>query len=78
MTEEQKSNDQNSKYREPGYTKSLQAARESFPGDIVTGIRDFFPTSALEGKVTPPDSTGGACPCASTKNYSRVFSMSPA
>ena len=76
-TEEQKSNEPNSKYREAGYTQLLEVARASFPGDVATGIRDIYPTTVLEGKVTPPDSSGGACSCASTKNYSRVFSMSP-
>lgn len=74
-TEEQK--DPNSKYKDQGYTELLDVARASFSGDIATGIRDVFPTSVLEGKVTPPDSSGGGCSCASTKNYSRVFSMSP-
>ena len=76
-TEEQKSNVPNSEYKEPTYTQLLQVARASFPGDIATGIRDVFPTTVLEGKVSPTDSSGGGCSCASTKNYSRVFSMSP-
>ena len=76
-TEEQKSDDPNSKYKEQGYTELLQVARASFAGDIATGIRDVFPTNVLEGKVSPTDSSGGACSCASTKNYSRLFSMSP-
>ena len=76
-TEEQKSNDPNSEYREQSYTELLQVARASFSGDVVPGIRDIYPTTVLEGKVSPTDSSGGACSCASTKNYSRVFSMSP-
>jgi Clostripain family len=76
-TEEQKSSDPNSEYREQEYTELLKVGRAAFPGDIATGIRDVLPTTVLEGKVSPTDSSGGACSCASTKNYSRVFSMSP-
>ena len=66
-----------SKYKELGYQTLIKNLRESFPTANAVGARDFFPTSTLEGKVTPPDSTGGACSCASMKNYSREFSMSP-
>ncbi len=76
-TEEQKIIDPNSKYQEPTYTQLLQVARASFPGDVVIGLSDVLPTTVLEGKVSPTDSSGGGCSCASTKNYSKVFSMSP-
>lgn len=77
LTEEDRLNDQNSEYSDEEYRRLLADARESFPAELAVGSRDFSSTDVLEGKVTPPDSTGGACSCASTKNYSRVFSLSP-
>jgi len=60
---------------DPAYQKALDIARQSFQAAVATDGHEFIPTSVLEGKVSPPDS-GGACSCASTKNYSRNFSMS--
>jgi hypothetical protein len=75
MTEEQ--NDGNLKYRDPSYQELVGAVRDNLQAAVATTNRDFFPMSVLEGKVSPPDSSGGACSCASTKNYSRVFTISP-
>ncbi len=61
---------------DPAYKRALDAARVTFDAALSLGARDVTPTSALEGKISPPDSGGGACSCASTKNYSRLFSMS--
>jgi hypothetical protein len=76
MDEEQRA-DTSSKYGELDYKTLMENLRESFPAITATSTRDFFPMSVLEGKVSPADSTGGACSCASIKNHSRVFSMSP-
>lgn len=75
MKEEQA--DTASKYSEPGYITLMDKLDDSFPAMTVTSTRDFSSTTVLEGKVSPPDSTGGACSCASMRNYSRDFSMSP-
>jgi hypothetical protein len=77
IAEEDRANSQNLEFRDPEYRRLLEAARKAFPEEVVIGSRDVIPTSVLEGKITPPDSGGGACTCASTRNYSRVFSMSP-
>jgi hypothetical protein len=66
-----------SRYHEEGYRTLIDNLRASFPTANEVTARDFFPTSTLEGKITPSDSTGGACSCASMKNYSRDFSLSP-
>lgn len=66
-----------SRYKEEGYMALIQNLRQSFSTVDAVTARDFFPTSTLEGKVTPPDSTGGACSCASMKNYAKDFSLSP-
>ena len=60
---------------DPAYQNALDIASKSFQAAVGTDGREFSSTSVLEGKVSPPDS-GGACSCASTKNYSRDFSMS--
>jgi hypothetical protein len=74
---EEERNKEPSKYHEQGYKTLIENLRKSFSPTATVRSRDFFPTSTLEGKVTPPDSTGGACSCASMKNYSRKFSLSP-
>jgi Clostripain family len=78
LTEELKYGDENSEYQtDSEYKKALEMARATFAATVVaTGTRDVVSTSVLEGKVNPPDAGGGACTCASTKNYSRTFSMS--
>lgn len=76
LTEEQADGDPT--YLDPDYQTVLTAVRGSFEAAVQASTNhDFFPTSALEGKVSPPDAGGGACSCASTKNYPMVFSMSP-
>jgi len=77
LIEEERFEDQNLNYRNHEYRTLLEQARTTFPSEISIGSRDFFPTSALEGKVTPPDASGGGCACASIKNYSKKFSLSP-
>jgi len=78
LTEDDKYGDENVAYQiDPDYKKALDIARASFAAAVATNTHEFMSTSALEGKVSPPDSGGGACSCASTKNYSRKFSMSP-
>jgi Clostripain family len=77
LSEEDRTTDLASKYLDPGYKTLIANLEQSFTAEVSVGSRDFFPVSVLEGKVSPPDSTGGACSCASTKNYSRKFSMSP-
>ena len=78
LTEDDKYADENVTYQtNPDYMKALATARASFAAAVVINTHEFMSTSALEGKVSPPDSGGGACTCASTRNYSRVFSMSP-
>ncbi len=74
---EEQAADITSKYGELGYQTLITNLRQNFPAVTATATRDFFPMSVLEGKVSPPDSTGGACSCASMKNHSRLFSMSP-
>jgi hypothetical protein len=78
LTEELKFNDENSSYQnDPEYKQALELARTTFQVTVVTtSAHGFASTSVLEGKVNPPDAGGGACTCASTKNYSRIFSMS--
>ena len=77
LSEELKFGDEDTTYQtDADYQKALRIASSTFAAAVVTDSREFTPTSVLEGKVTPPDS-GGACSCASTKNYSRHFSMSP-
>jgi len=77
LSEELKFGDEDTTYQtDADYQKALRIASSTFTAAVVTDSREFIPTSVLEGKVTPPDS-GGACSCASTKNYSRHFSMSP-
>jgi hypothetical protein len=61
---------------DPAYQRALRTARESFAAAVASDGHEFASTSMLEGKVSPPDAGGGACACASTKNYSREFSMS--
>ena len=75
--EERRANPTSSPYAVQSYLTLIDTLRQTFPAATVTTTRDFFPTGTLEGKVTPPDSTGGACSCASMRNYSREFSMSP-
>jgi hypothetical protein len=76
LSEELRYGDEDASYQnEPGYQKALRTARSTFQEVVATDGHEFIPTSVLEGKVSPPDS-GGACACASTKNYSREFSMS--
>lgn len=78
LTEDHKYRDEDVTYQtEPDYMNALNTARTSFAAAVATNTHEFMSTSALEGKVSPPDSGGGACSCASTKNYSRDFSMSP-
>lgn len=77
LQEENRANNHNAAFTQPEYRRLLGIARQAFPEEVALGSRDFVSTSALEGKVSPPDASGGACSCASTKNYSRVFSMSP-
>ncbi len=77
IAEEERTNGQDPAFRDPDFRRWLDTARNAFPGEVALGSRDFVPTSVLEGKITAPASGGGACTCASTKNYSRVFSMSP-
>jgi hypothetical protein len=78
LTEERKYGDEDATYQtDPDYVKALNIASTSFAAAVETNTHEFMSTSALEGKVSPPDSGGGACSCASTKNYSREFSMSP-
>jgi hypothetical protein len=78
LSEEARLSDQNSEYNKEDYRRLLDAARTTFPAEVAIGTRDFFPTSALEGKVTPPDASGGGgCACSSVKNYSKVFTLSP-
>lgn len=57
------------------FKKMLDAAEAAFmvPG---AGGSESVPSTALEGKVSPPDS-GGGCVCPSIKNYSRDIVMSP-
>ena len=74
---EERRADPTSKFGELDYQSVIGNLRLSFPAITATSTRDFYPTSALEGKITPSDSTGGACSCASMKNYSRNFSLSP-
>lgn len=62
IAEELWADSQNVEFLDPGFRQWLETARKAFPA---------------EGKIIPPDSGGGACVCASTKNHSRVFSMSP-
>lgn len=75
--EEKRAEPASSKFGELSYETLITNLRQSFPAITATSTRDFFPMSALEGKITPSDSTGGACSCASMKNYSRDFSLSP-
>ena len=77
IAEEDRANSQNVEFRDPEFRRLLEIARKAFPEEVVTGSLDVIPTSVLEGKITPPDAGGGACTCASTRNYSRLFSMSP-
>lgn len=77
LTEEERFNHENSEFSGDEYKRRLAEALEGFPAEVAVGNRDFASTSALEGKITPPDSTGGACSCASTKNHPRDFSLSP-
>lgn len=77
LTEEEKFNHDDSEFLSNEYKGLLAEALKSFPFEVAIGNRDFVSTSALEGKITPPDSTGGACTCASTKNHPRKFSLSP-
>ena len=78
LTEDHKYRDEDVTYQtDPDYMKALATARTSFAAAVATKSHEFASTSALEGKVSPPDSGGGGCSCASTKNYSRDFSMSP-
>jgi len=78
LTEDRKNGDEDVRYQtDPDYMKALATANTSFEDAVATNTHEFMSTSALEGKVSPPDSGGGACTCASTKNYSRKFSMSP-
>ena len=78
LTEEEKFNDENTKFNTDEYKRQLAEALKSFPAEVAVGNRDFSSTSALEGKITPPDSTGGACSCASTKNHPRDVFTEPA
>ncbi|HET6852932.1 MAG TPA: clostripain-related cysteine peptidase [Pyrinomonadaceae bacterium] len=76
LSEERRYADEDTAYQnDPGYQRALNIARETFADAVATDRHEFTPTSVLEGKVSPPDA-GGACACASTKNYSRAFSMS--
>lgn len=61
----------------PGFQEAVDAARSAFsvPG-IQPGIPQSVPSTALDGKVSPPDAGGDACICPSIKNYSREFLMS--
>lgn len=78
LTEDRDYGDENVTYpTDPDYKAALDIAGPSFEDAVTTNTHEFMSTSALEGKVSPPDSGGGACTCASTKNYSRKFSMSP-
>lgn len=77
LTEEERFNHENSEFIGEEYKSLLAVALKSFPTEVEVGNRDFVSTSALEGKITPPDSTGGACNCASPKNHPRKFSLSP-
>jgi hypothetical protein len=78
LTEERKFKDEDTRYQDdPAYKQALALARSSFePALVGFGGSDVIPTAVLEGKISPPDAGGGACTCASTKNYSRELSMS--
>ena len=76
LSEELRFGDEDTTYQnDPGYQRALNIARFTFAAAVATDSHEFTPTSVLEGKISPPDS-GGGCTCASTKNYSREFSMS--
>lgn len=77
VAEEDRANDPSSKYQDHEYRNMLVVAQTRFPKEVSGRRRNYHPTTALEGKVSPPDSTGGGCACASSKNYSRKFTMSP-
>ena len=78
LSEELRFGDEDTSYqRNPDYQRALDAGRLTFAAAVATDGHEFTPMSALEGKISPPDAGGGACACASTKNYSRQFSMSP-
>lgn len=76
LSEELKYGDEDTTYQnDPVYKRALATARPTFDAAVASDGHEFSSTTVLEGKISPPDS-GGACACASTKNYSREFSMS--
>jgi len=77
IAEEERAIGQNLEFRDPNFRLRLETDRKAFPEEMAVESRDVVPTRVLEGKITPPVSGSGVCTCASTKNYSKVFSMSP-
>lgn len=79
LNEELRFGDEDTSYqRDPDYQSALSHGRSTFGAAVATDGHEFTPTRVLEGKISPPDAGGGgACACASTKNYSKEFSMSP-
>lgn len=77
LSEERRFGDEDASYQnDPVYKKALAVASPTFAAAVASDGREFSSTTVLEGKISPPDAGGGACACASTKNYSRDFSMS--
>ena len=76
LKEEVRFGDEDTTYQnDPVFRRALVIAAPTFEAAVASDGHEFSSTTVLEAKISPPDS-GGACACASTKNYSRVFSMS--